>query len=84
MGERLKGDLARIGEVAAQITWIGAELDRATMVADGYASALGSPMLAAMLHAFAANWSIHRRRLVAELRALADLARALAVREVAI
>ena len=84
MGERLKGDLARIGEVAAQITWIGAELDRATMVADGYASALGSPMLAAMLHAFAANWSIHRRRLVADLRAQADLARELAVREDAI
>jgi len=54
------------------------------MVADGYASALGSPMLAAMLHAFAANWSIHRRRLVADLRAQADLARELAVREDAI
>ncbi len=84
MGERLKEDLARIGEVAAQITWIGGELDRAAMLADGYASALGSPPLAAMLHAFASNWSIHRRRLSADLRSHADLAQAFAMREDAV
>ncbi len=64
----------RINNVAAQITWIGGEFDRAAMLADDCAPALGSPQLAAMLTAFASNWSIHRERLTADLRELAGLA----------
>jgi hypothetical protein len=42
VSERRKEDMARIGEVAAQITRISAEFDRVTMLADGCASAPGS------------------------------------------
>ena len=84
MGERLKGDLARIGEVAVQITWISAEFDHAAKLADSCAPALGSPRLAAVLSAFASNWTIHRRQLLDDLRGLAALAQAFGAREDAI
>jgi hypothetical protein len=84
VGERLKGDLARIGEVAVQITWIGAEFDHAAKLADGCAPALGSPRLAAMLSAFASNWSIHRGRLLDDLRELTALAQAFGAPEDAV
>jgi len=84
VGERLNGDLALMGEVAAQMTWIGSEFDRAAMLADCCAPALGSPQLAAMLSAFASNWSIRRRRLQADLRDQADRAQALGALEDAV
>jgi len=84
VGERLQGDLARVGEVGAQITWIGAEFDHAAKLADGCAPALGSPRLAAMLSAFASNWTIHRRQLPDDLRELTRIAQASGAREDAI
>jgi len=84
VGERLKGDLARIGEVAAQITWIGAEFDHAAKLADGCAPALGSPRLAAMLSAFASNWTVHRGQLLDDLREFSGIARSFGAREDAI
>ena len=74
MGERLRADLARIGEVAAQITRIGAELSQATTLAEGYAPALGSVRLAGVLNTFADSWSIHRQRLIDDLSQEAALA----------
>ena len=84
MGERLKGDLARIGEVAEQITWIGAEFDHAAKLADGCAPALGSARLAAMVSAFASNWSVSRGQLLADLREYASLAQAFGAPEDAV
>jgi len=74
MGERLRADLARIGEVAAQITRIGAEFSQATTLAEGYASALGSAQLTGVLNTFADGWSIHRQRLIDDLSQEAALA----------
>lgn len=73
-----------MGEVALQITWIGAEFDHAAKLADGCAPALGSPRLAAMLSAFASDWSIHRGQLIDDLRELAALAQAFGAREDAV
>jgi len=75
MGEWIRADLSRIGQVAGQVSALGAEFERATALVDGYEDALGSAPLAAALAAFAGNWAIHRGRLVADLTQEADLAR---------
>jgi hypothetical protein len=75
MGEWIRADLSRIGQVAGQISALGAEFERATSLVDGYEDALGSAQVAAALDAFAGNWAIHRGRLVADLAQEADLAR---------
>lgn len=75
MGEWIRADLSRIGQVAGQISALGAEFERATSLVDGYADALGSAQVAAALNAFASDWVIHRQRLVADLNQEADLAR---------
>lgn len=74
MGDRLRADLARIGNVASQITQIGAEFSQATTLAEGYESALGSAPLAGVLGTFASGWSIHRQRLIDDLSQEAALA----------
>jgi hypothetical protein len=74
MGDRLRADLTRIGEVAAQITQIGTDFSQATTLAEGYASALGSAQLARVLSTFADSWSIHRQRLIDDLSQQAGLA----------
>jgi hypothetical protein len=75
MGEWIRADLSRIGQVAGQISALGAEFERATSLVDGYADALGSAQVAAALASFAGNWAIHRGRLVADLTQEANLAR---------
>jgi hypothetical protein len=74
MGEHLRADLTRIGEVAAQITQLGAEFSQATTLAEGYAPELGSGQLAGVLSVFASGWAIHRQRLIDDLSQQADLA----------
>jgi hypothetical protein len=76
VGEWIRADLTRIGQVAGQITAIGGEFERATSLVEGYADVLGSPVVAAALGEFAGNWAIHRGRLLADLGKEADLARA--------
>jgi len=75
MGEWIRADLTRIGQVAGQVSALGAEFERATSLVDGYADALGSAQVTAALDVFASNWAIHRGRLVADLAQEADLAR---------
>ena len=74
MGEHLRADLTRIGEVATQITRLGAEFSQATTLAEGYAADLGSDPLASMLSAFASTWAIRRQRLIDDLSQEAGLA----------
>lgn len=75
MGEWIRADLSRIGRVAGQVSALGAEFERATSLVDGYAGALGSAQVTAALDAFASDWAIHRKHLVADLNQEADLAR---------
>jgi hypothetical protein len=74
MGERLRADLTRIGEVAAQITRLGSEFSQATTLAEGYARDLGSGQLAGVLNTFATGWAIHRQQLIDDLSQQAALA----------
>ncbi|MGA2829202.1 MAG: hypothetical protein ABSF03_24180 [Streptosporangiaceae bacterium] len=74
MGGHLKADLARIAQVSRQLEQIAREFGQATTLAEGYEPALGSPELAGTLHAFAADWSIHRARLLADLEQESSLA----------
>jgi hypothetical protein len=74
MGGHLKADLTRIAQVSRQVEQIAREFGQATALAEGYESALGSAELAGTLHAFAADWSIHRARLLADLEKESSLA----------
>ena len=74
MGGHLQADLARIAQVSRQVEQIAREFGQATTLAEGYESALGSPELAATLHGFATDWSIHRARLLADLEKESSLA----------
>jgi hypothetical protein len=76
VGDGIRADLNRIGKTATQLAVLAGEFDRATSLAQAYAPALGSPVLAAALDAFTSNWAIHRRRLVDDLAREATLARA--------
>jgi len=46
MGEWIRADLSRIGQVAGQVSALGAEFERATALVDGYEDALGSAVAA--------------------------------------
>jgi hypothetical protein len=74
MGEWLRADLTRIGEVATQITQLGNEFGEATQLADGYGPDLGSAQLAGALSEFASSWTINRKRLMDDLSQEASLA----------
>jgi hypothetical protein len=74
MSGRLKADLIRIAQVSRQVERIGSEFSQATTLAGGYELALGSAELAGALHSFATDWSIHRARLLADLKQESKLA----------
>ena len=74
MGEWIRADLNRIGQVAGQIAAIGGEFERATSLVNSYADVMGSVQVTAALDSFAGNWAIHRQRLIDELSKEAQLA----------
>jgi hypothetical protein len=74
VGEWIRADLNRIGQVAGQIAAIGGEFERATSLVNSYADVTGSAQVTAALDSFAGNWAIHRQRLVDDLSKEAQLA----------
>jgi hypothetical protein len=74
MGERLKADLTRIGQVSRQVQQIAGEFDASTRIVQGYAGCIGSAQLSGTLNSFATDWSIHRQRLLDDLKKESSLA----------
>ena len=74
VGEWIRADLNRIGQVAGQIAAIGGEFEQATSLVNSYADVMGSAQVTAALDSFAGNWAIHRQRLIDDLSKEAQLA----------
>jgi len=75
MGDRLKVDMDRVRDAAANLDEIKREFDASEGITDGYRALIGSGQLADKLDEFANNWRIHRKRLSDDLQTFAEWSR---------
>lgn len=74
MGNRLRVDLAELGETACALTALVADFQGAEKQAEAAAADVGSPEIAKALHGFATNWDFHKKKLVETLEGVRDMA----------
>ena len=77
--DRLRADLAEIGQVSSRVSDLAARFDATTQLSNGYGEDFGSGELAAAFGSFADGWSRHRAALIADLKSVAkDAAKSVA------
>lgn len=66
----LRVDYRLLDEIDASLGQLAGQFERLQATQDGYDGAMGSAAITAAMNGFAGNWSIHRERLTASMRAL--------------
>ncbi len=66
----LKVDYQLLDQTYASLGGLAGQFETIQAVQDGYNSAMGSDAIAAAMNGFAGNWSIHRKKLTGQMRAL--------------
>lgn len=70
----LRLDYQLLDEIRANLRSLAADFGSIEVMQDGYNSAMGSSGIVSAMDGFAGNWSVHRQKLVASMRALEQMA----------
>ena len=66
----LRVDYRLLDQIDASLGQLAGQFEQLQATQDGYDGAMGSAAITAAIDGFAGNWSIHRERLTASMRAL--------------
>jgi len=66
----LRVDYQLLDNIHASLGRLAGQFESIQAMQDGYNGAMGSDAITAAMNGFAGNWSIHRRKLTASMRAL--------------
>ena len=66
----LRVDYRLLDAIDASLGQLAGQFEQLQATQDGYDGAMGSAAITAAMDGFAGNWSIHRERLTASMRAL--------------
>ena len=74
MGDRIRVDLVELGETACALGALVTDFQGAEKQAEAASADVGSPEIADALHEFATNWNYHKKKLIATLEGVRDMA----------